>query len=109
MRDMIGKFLPPGIAVGFEMAMPDTEKQMSRKLSDLNTTLSREADLSLGKLSAEVEYKTAVQAAKDSDFRAYIANELNIDYDKLGNATAKAIRDADITLELNNREIGRIT
>lgn len=46
MRDRVGKMLPPGIAIGFEMAVPDATKAMKNSLQDLDEDLQSNIDLS---------------------------------------------------------------
>lgn len=108
LRDEVGKWLPPGISVGFEMAMPETTKEMSKQIDDMNTELANQANLSLGKVSAEVEYKSARELAQQTSFANYITNSVEVDYDRLGQATAKAIKDSGIGVKLDSREIGRV-
>ena len=55
MRDMVGKWLPEGIAVGFEADMPSALKQMKKTmnnaLSDLKTDVALKSDGLIGDVS----------------------------------------------------------
>lgn len=52
MRDMIGKFLPPGIAVGFELAMPKTTKDMTDSLDKMTNDLQSKIDMNMNDINA---------------------------------------------------------
>lgn len=109
LRDEVGKWLPPGITVGFEMAMPKATNDITKQMDDMNKELANKANLSLDKVSTEVEYKSARELAQQTNFVNYMTNSMEIDYDKLGQSTAKAIKNSGIGIKLNSREIGRVT
>ena len=56
MAKEVGKWLPPGIAVGFDDAMPDLKKDVSKQLNGLTDTMQRtveaESTLTAGKIAA---------------------------------------------------------
>lgn len=46
LRDEVGKFLPPGIAVGFEVAMPKSLKRIRESLGNAVSTLTSDVNVS---------------------------------------------------------------
>lgn len=66
LRDMVGRYLPPGIAVGFEMAMPDASKDMEKSARSMVNGLQREIDLSTSELSAGVSLEQSAQYSKQT-------------------------------------------
>lgn len=54
MRDMIGKMLPPGIAIGFEMAMPKAASDIIGEANDMMDDIQKEINLNSSDLSTGV-------------------------------------------------------
>lgn len=104
MRDAIGKFLPPGIAVGFEVAMPKAQKSMNKELEKMTSDLNGIMNFNLD----DIELKTNLDIARQTAFESNVTNELKIDYDKMGNSTAKAIRNSGMSFKVDKREFARI-
>lgn len=104
MRDAIGKFLPPGIAVGFEVAMPKAQKSMNKELEKMTSDLNGIMNFNLD----DIELKTNLDIARQAAFESNVTNELKIDYDKMGNSTAKAIRNSGMSFKVDKREFARI-
>ena len=104
MRDAIGKFLPPGIAVGFEVAMPKAQKSMNKDLEKMTSDLNGIMNFNLD----DIELKTNLDIARQTAFESNVTNELKIDYDKMGNSTAKAIKNSGISFKVDKREFARI-
>lgn len=55
LRDAVGKFLPPGIAIGFEMAMPKATKDILNETDQLNTELQKQVNASVNSVSVPLE------------------------------------------------------
>ena len=55
MRDMIGKWLPPGIAVGFEMAMPKSTKDILKEVDGMNAELQKQVNASVNDIGVPLE------------------------------------------------------
>lgn len=104
MRDAIGKFLPPGIAVGFEVSMPKAQKSMNKELEKMTSDLNGIMNFNLD----DIELKTNLDIARQTAFESNVTNELKIDYDKMGNSTAKAIRNSGMSFKVDKREFARI-
>lgn len=104
MRDAIGKFLPPGIAVGFEVAMPKAQKSMNKDLEKMTSDLNGIMNFNLD----DIELKTNLDIARQTAFESNVTNELKIDYDKMGNSTAKAIKNSGMSFKVDKREFARI-
>lgn len=104
MRDAIGKFLPPGIAVGFEVAMPKAQKSMNKELEKMTSDLNGIINFNLD----DIELKTNLDIARQTAFESNVTNELKIDYDKMGNSTAKAIKNSGMSFKVDKREFARI-
>lgn len=104
MRDAIGKFLPPGIAVGFEVAMPKDQKSMNKELEKMTSDLNGIMNFNLD----DIELKTNLDIARQTAFESNVTNELKIDYDKMGNSTAKAIKNSGMSFKVDKREFARI-
>ena len=103
-RDAIGKFLPPGIAVGFELAMPKAKNSMYKELDEMTSDLNGIMNFNLD----DIELKTDLEIARQNSFENTVTNELKIDYDKLGDSTAKALKNSDISFKVDKREFARI-
>lgn len=104
MRDAIGKLLPPGIAVGFEVAMPKAQKSMNKELEKMTSDLNGIMNFNLD----DIELKTNLDIARQTAFESNVTNELKIDYDKMGNSTAKAIKNSGMSFKVDKREFARI-
>lgn len=104
MRDAIGKFLPPGIAVGFELAMPKAKNSMYKELEKMTSGLNGIMNFNLD----DIELKTNLDIARQTAFESNVTNELKIDYDKMGNSTAKAIKNSGMSFKVDKREFARI-
>ena len=104
MRDAIGKFLPPGIAVGFEVAMPKAQKSMNKELEKMTSDLNGIMNFNLD----DIELKTNLDIARQTAFESNVTNELKIDYDKMGNSTVKAIKNSGMSFKVDKREFARI-
>lgn len=104
MRDAIGKFLPPGIAVGFELAMPKAKNSMYKELEKMTSDLNGIMNFNLD----DIELKTNLDIARQTAFESNVTNELKIDYDKMGNSTAKAIKNSGMSFKVDKREFARI-
>lgn len=55
LRDAVGKFLPPGIAIGFEMAMPKATKDILNETDQLNAELQKQVNASVNNVSVPLE------------------------------------------------------
>lgn len=55
LRDEIGKFLPPGIAVGFKMAMPKSTKDILNEVNQLEGELQKQVDATINDVSVPLE------------------------------------------------------
>lgn len=97
MRDEIGKYLPSGIAVGFENAMPEATKDMIDTTDDGFQKLKNSART----IGGEVDF--------DSDMPIPNTNVLNddgdpIDYDRLANSMSKV----NTVIEMDKQPVGRL-
>ena len=68
MRDMIGKWLPPGIAVGFELAAPKASKDMTKEAGKMVKDIQGQYDASIGGFTLENQLNVAKQATKTNAF-----------------------------------------
>lgn len=98
MADMVGKFLPPGIAVGFEMAMPKANKDILKSTQGLVDGFQTEVNMSVNKNHSTGDYDPKPSGNGGGFF----------DYDRFGNAVAIALSSMGLTVKVNNRELGRI-
>lgn len=80
MRDEIGRYLPSGIAVGFELAMPSATKDMINVTDSGFKKLRQSARSSARWFSNDISLEFSKQNT---------ANEDLIDYDKLATSMAK--------------------
>lgn len=108
MRDVIGKFLPPGIAVGFELAMPKSLKSMKSEAIGIVDELSGIMNFNLDDVSAGVKLETDVDNARQTAFETNVSESLEIDYDRMADANAKAMKNSGLAIKLNQRELGRV-
>lgn len=98
MADMVGKFLPPGIAVGFEMAMPKASNDMLKSTQGLVDDFQTEVNMSVNKNHSTGDYDPKPSGNGGAFF----------DYDRFGSAVANALSSMGLTVKVNNRELGRI-
>lgn len=68
MRDMIGKWLPPGIAVGFELAAPKASKDMTKEAGKMVKDIQGQYDASIGGFTLENQLNVAKQATITNAF-----------------------------------------
>lgn len=66
MRDMIGKYLPSGIAIGFEMAVPDASKDMNKSMQSMMGTVKKELDLNMNELSTGISLEHSAKVSNQS-------------------------------------------
>ena len=55
LRDLVGKMLPPGIAVGFEMAMPKSTKDILKEVDGMNAELQKQVNASVNDIGVPLE------------------------------------------------------
>ena len=55
LRDLVGKMLPPGIAVGFEMAMPKSTKDILNEVDGMNAELQKQVNASVNDIGVPLE------------------------------------------------------
>ena len=67
MRDMIGKYLPPGIAIGFEMAMPKSVKDMENEIDSMTSNLQSRIEMNMNDMSASAYLEGNVKVTRNSD------------------------------------------
>lgn len=99
----IGKFLPPGITVGMDKAMPDTIRDMESQLASMidkaRTVISAEQAKAGTALSANVRYKAALageygntpEPAEAYSGPSAVETHINIDSREFAVATGPAI------------------
>lgn len=68
MRDMIGKWLPPGIALGFELAAPKASKDMTKEAGKMVKDIQGQYDASIGGFTLENQLNVAKQATITNAF-----------------------------------------
>lgn len=68
MRDMIGKWLPPGIAVGFELAAPKASKDMTKEAGKMVKDIQGQYDASIVGFTLENQLNVAKQATITNAF-----------------------------------------
>ena len=98
MEKEIGKFMPPGIAIGFDKSMPGLEKDVKNQLSGLTDTMQKTVD-------AETNL-TAGKIAANSN--VYLPNPYDRKQNKNG-STAMITGDIHTTVELDGRSVGYST
>lgn len=67
MRDMIGKYLPPGIAVGFELAMPKSMKSMGNDIDKMTNDMQKRIDMNMSDMSASAYLEGNVHVTKNKE------------------------------------------
>lgn len=95
MRDEVGKWLPPGIAIGFDKEMPSLERDIEKQLGSLKDTMQKtveaESTLTAGKIAA--------------NSNVYLPNPYDRKTTKEG-LTAAVSGDVYTTVELDGRAVG---
>lgn len=111
MRDAIGKFLPPGIAIGFELAMPDASKKMLGETDSMMNDLQKQINLSTGDLSAGITLEKSAKVSQQTS----IINQFPKSFTLSGNAlqpvylvTEDGTELAHAIIEPLNRELGLV-
>lgn len=100
LADEIGKFMPMGIEVGFANQLPKSfdliDKQLDTELNDLKGVAM---DYSLSKPASNVSTNTTYNTYSNND---------PIDYERIGNETANAIKKSNLSVSINRRKVGRL-
>lgn len=98
--DEVGKFMPMGIEVGFANQLPKSfnliDKQLGTELNDLKGVAM---DYSFSKPASTVSTSTT--------YNTYF-NDDPIDYERIGNETANAIKKSNLSVSINRRKVGRL-
>ncbi len=101
MADEVGKFLPKGLAVGFEAEIPNTERQITQNARVMVDNFKDEVN----------DSATRNQSNGNYDPKPYDdggGNGNGIDYVRLGNTMINALSQAGLTVRINEREFGRL-
>lgn len=69
MRDMIGKYLPPGIAVGFELAMPKSINDMGSDIDKMSSGLQKRIDINMNDLNTSASLEGNVKVTRHNDIK----------------------------------------
>lgn len=97
MRDEIGKYLPSGIAVGFERAMPEATKDM------INTT--DDGFQKLKSSAREIGGEVIVSSSMPTPNTSVLNNNYDpIDYDRLASSMSKI----NAVVEMDKQPVGRL-
>ena len=100
LADEVGKFMPMGIEVGFANQLPKSfdmiDKQLDMELSDLKGVAT---DYSFSKPASTVSTSTTYNTYSNDD---------PIDYERIGNETANAIKKSNLSVSINRRKVGRL-
>lgn len=99
MADQIGKFMPPGIAKGFEQSMPEANKDMSSNIDTMVDNFKSEVNDSAIRNQGNGKYDPNPIPRDDG---------AGFDYTRLGNVMVNAFASAGVTIKVNEREAGRI-
>lgn len=98
--DEVGKFMPMGIEVGFANQLPKSfnliDKQLGTELNDLKGAAM---DYSFSKPASTVSTSTTYNTYSNDD---------PIDYERIGNETANAIKKSNLSVSINRRKVGRL-
>ena len=98
--DEVGKFMPMGIEVGFANQLPKSfnliDKQLDTELNDLKGVAM---DYSFSKPASTVSTSTTYNTYSNDDL---------IDYERIGNETANAIKKSNLSVSINRRKVGRL-
>lgn len=98
MAEEVGKYLPKGIAVGFEAEMPNTENDMVSNTRKMIDDFKYEVNSTTNKNQGNGPYNPGPGTLGNDP----------IDYTRLGNEMVNAFSKAGITVSLNQREFGRV-
>ena len=101
MADEVGKFLPKGLAVGFEAEIPNTERQITQNARVMVDNFKDEVN----------DSATRNQSNGNYDPKPYDdggGNGNGFDYVRLGNTMINALSQAGLTVRINEREFGRL-
>lgn len=100
LADEVGKFMPMGIEVGFANQLPKSfnliDKQLGTELNDLKGVAM---DYSFSKPASTVSTSTTYNTYSNDD---------PIDYERIGNETANAIKKSNLSVSINRRKVGRL-
>lgn len=100
LADEVGKFMPMGIEVGFANQLPKSfnliDKQLDTELNDLKGVAM---DYSFSKPASTVSTSTTYNTYSNDD---------PIDYERIGNETANAIKKSNLSVSINRRKVGRL-
>ena len=98
MADEVGKYLPKGIAVGFEAEMPNTENEMVSNTRRMVDDFKNEVNTSVNRNQGNGPYNPGPGTPGNDP----------IDYTRLGNEMVNAFSKAGITVSIDKRKAGRI-
>lgn len=118
-RDEIGKYILPGIEQGIDQTSPELNDTMESAASDMLDSFDTKADKidvsglvkkmqksvsdQVGSISTNVSVKTRTGSGQVDG----TAGE-NIDYEQMGDAVARGFIRADVKVECDDREFGRL-
>lgn len=98
MNKEVGKWLPPGIAIGFDDSMPALEKDIKKQMNGLTSQMQK-----------EVEAESTLTAGKiAANSNVYLPNPYDRKQNKDG-TTAMVTGDVKTTVELDGRAVGYST
>lgn len=98
MANEVGKYLPKGIAVGFEAEMPNTESEMVSNTRRMVDDFKNEVNTSVNRNQGNGPYNPGPGTPGNDP----------IDYTRLGNEMVNAFSKAGITVSIDKRKAGRI-
>lgn len=79
MADEIGKFLPKGIAVGFEMAMPESIKDMDRGINNMTDSIQRQIDMNMSDFGVRSLLEENANLARNNSLANSFPKTLKVD------------------------------
>lgn len=115
----IGKWILPGVGEGVEESEPELNEKMEDAADDMMTSFdnrAREVDVSglVSKMKAGVDREVgsistdvSVRTKSGSGQVEHTANE-GFDYERMGDAVAQGFVKADVKVECDDREFGRL-
>lgn len=98
MADEVGKYLPKGIAVGFQAEMPNTENDMISNTRKMIDDFKYEVNNSANRNQGNGPYDPGPD----------IPGNDPIDYTRLGNEMVNAFAKSGVTVNIDKRKAGRI-
>ena len=98
MANEVGKYLPKGIAVGFEAEMPNTENDMISNTRKMIDDFKYEVNNSANRNQGNGPYNPGPD----------IPGNNPIDYTRLGNEMVNAFAKSGVTVSIDKRKAGRI-